>query len=120
MLRMYEAVDNSGATQPGTVVKPVDRHLSIYAANSEEAEGTLHRDVRSNKLPSGKVYQVCPWVGNAELIRSISFSLDGVSERVFLDPAAGPYGELRRIRLPSSSVSHSHRSGEQLDLFPPR
>jgi hypothetical protein len=120
MVRMYEAQDQTGTTRPGTVVKPVDRALSIYASSSEEAERALHRDVWSKKLPSGKVYQLCPWVGNAELIRSISFALDGSSERVFLDPAFGPYGELRRIRLPRSAASREEDSKEQLSLFPPR
>jgi hypothetical protein len=120
MVRMYEAQDKSGTTQPGTVVEPVDRPISIYAYSSEEAEIALHRDVWSKKLPSGKVYQLCPWVGNAELIRSIAFAPDGSSERVFLDPAYGPYGELRRIRLPRGAVSQEEAAQAQLSLFPTR
>jgi hypothetical protein len=96
---MYEAQDQTGDTQAGTVVKPVDRHISIYASNSEEAEAALHRDVANKKLPSGKVYQLCPWLGNGELIRSLAFALDASCERVFLDLVAGHYSELRRIRL---------------------
>ena len=123
MIRMYEAQDQSGDTRVGTLVKPVDRHLSIYANSSEEAEAALHRDVWNKKLPGGTVYQLCPWVGNPELIRSISFSLDGNSERVFLDPASGPYGELRRIRLPRGATPNAQTSqveATQLDLFPPK
>ncbi len=124
MIRMYEAQDQTGETSVGTIVKPIDRHISIYATSSEEAEAALHRDVWNKKLPSGKVYQLCPWVGNPELIRSIAFAADGSSQRVFLDPASGPYGELRRIRLPRGSTSNESRDAEsaieQLSLFPPR
>lgn len=123
MVRMYEAQDQTGDTSAGTVVKPIDRHLSIYAASSEEAEAALHRDVWNKKLPGGRVYQLCPWVGNPELIRSVAFATDGSSARVFLDPASGPYGELRRIRLPRGSSPNPQRTenaGEQLDLFPTR
>lgn len=121
MVRMYEAKDQSGSTASGTLVVPVDRAISIYASSSEEAELALHRDVWNKKLPSGKVYQLCPWVGNFELIRSISFDLDGVSARVFLDPASGPYGELRRIRSPrgeAAAEAQKQNIGSQLDLFP--
>ena len=121
MVRMYEAQDQTGDTRVGTVVKPIDRHLSIYANSSEEAEAALHRDVLNQKLPGGKVYQLCPWVGNPELIRSIAFALDGSSERVFLDPASGPYGELRRIRIPTTSqplsANRKETTEEQLTLF---
>ena len=122
MIRMYEAEDQTGDTRVGTVVKPIDRHLSIYANTSEEAEATLHRDVLNKKLPSGKVYQICPWVGTPELIRSIAFSHEGTSDRVFLDPASGPYGELRRIRLPRGTGGDTsrERAGEQLNLFAPQ
>lgn len=120
MVRMYEAQDQSGDTRAGTIVKPIDRHLSIYANSSEEAEAALHRDVANKKLPAGAVYQLCPWIGNPELIRSIAFSSEGVSERVFLDPASGPYGELRRIRLPRGVQPRpeGETTGEQLSLFP--
>jgi len=120
MVRMYEAQDKTGSTDSGTVVAPVDRAISIYASSSEEAEAALHRDVWNNKLPAGKVYQLCPWVGNAELIRSIAFAPDGSSARVFLDPAFGPYGELRRIRLPRDTDSQPQNRDGQLSLFPPR
>ncbi len=120
IVRMYEAQNKTGDTRVGTLVAPVDRPLSIYASTSEEAETRLHSDVASRKLPSGTVYQLCPW-GKTELIRSISFALDGSSERVFLDPASGPYGELRSIRLPREADQKKEQSvTEQLGLFPPR
>ncbi len=119
MVRMYEAQDQTGSTEVDTVVAPVDRAISIYANSSEEAEAKLHQDVWSNKLPSGKVYQLCPWLGNAELIRSIAFAPDGKSERVFLDPASGPYGELRRIRFPRGAGQRGSTEA-QLSLFSPR
>jgi hypothetical protein len=76
----------------------------------------LRVDVAAGKLPAGRVYQVCPWVGNPELIRSVSISLDGISSRVFLDPASGPYGYLRRIRLPADSPLNEPPAA-QLPLF---
>ena len=120
MVRMYEAQDKSGTTDPGTVVELVNRAISIYASSSDEALVALHRDVASKKLPSGKVYQLCPSVGNAELIRSLAFALDGSCERVFLDPASGLYGELRRIRLPREAASQTQDGEAQFSLFPTR
>ena len=100
MIRMYEDVEKAGATAPGTMVQPVTRELSFYAESADEAEKRLRRDVASGALPAGAVYQICPWLANPELIRSVAAGLDGEFQRVFLDPAAGLYSELRRIRLP--------------------
>src|SRR5579875_1321392 len=103
MIRMFQDKDRTGNTLPGTIVQPVELPMSIYANSAEEAENKLRIDVASGKLPAGRVYQICPWVGNPELIRSIAISLEGNWGRVFLDPASGPYGYLRRIRLPADS-----------------
>lgn len=101
LIRVYEDVKNKGETAPGTIVQPVDsRNFGLYAYSAEEVEVKIRENIAKKKLSCGAVYQICPWVGNAELIRSTAVSLDGSFVRVFLDPASGVYGELRRIRLP--------------------
>jgi hypothetical protein len=116
MIRMFEDIDKTGNTAPGTLVQPVELPLSAYAESADDAESKVRVDVAAGKLPAGRVYQVCPWVGNPELIRSISISLEGACSRVFLDPASGPYGYLRRIRLPVDSP-HNESPPAQLTLF---
>ena len=98
-IRVYESGDRDGATGAGTIVIPLERNFTIYAYSAEEAAASIRRDVLNGKLPAGKVYQICPWLGNAEFTRSIAASLDGGFDRVFLDPASGLYSELRCIRL---------------------
>ena len=98
-IRVYESADGDHAVSAGTVVAPIERSFTVYAYSAEEAEASVRADVGRGKLASGKVYQVCPWLGNPELIRSIAASQEGSFERVFLDPAFGLYGGFRRIRL---------------------
>jgi hypothetical protein len=100
MIRTYEDREKNGSTNPDTIVEPVNRELAIYAYSADEAETKIRKDIAGGKLPAGRVYQICPWMANPELIRSVAASLDGSFQRVFLDPASGLYGELRRIRLP--------------------
>ena len=107
VIRMYESTGKDGQTCAGTVVEPMNTHLSQYGYSAQDVENSLKRDVASGKLPSGKVYQICPCFGNVELIRSVAASTDGTFGRIFLDPASGLYGELRRIRLPAPSPAIS-------------
>ncbi len=100
MIRIYEDCDNNGATGVGTVTQLVNREMCIYAYSADETEKKLRADVAAGKLPAGRVYQICPWMANLELIRSFAASLDGSFQRVFLDPAAGLYSEFRQVRLP--------------------
>ena len=102
-IRVYESREKNGMTSAGTVVVPIDIPVSIYADSGELAEIKLRQEVESGKLPSGRIYQVCPSLAIPELIRSVAASLDGSFERVFLDPAAGLYSEARRVRLPDFS-----------------
>ncbi len=102
-IRVYESREKNGMTCAGTVVIPVDTPVSIYADSGELAEMRLRQEVESGKLPSGKIYQICPSLAVPELIRSVAAGLDGSFERVFLDPAAGLYSEARRVRLPDYS-----------------
>lgn len=106
---MYEDTEKRGATAPGTMVRPVTRDLSFYAESADEAEKRLRKDVASGALPAGMVYQICPCLANLELIRSVAAGLDGDFQHVFLDPAAGVYSELRRIRLPRPLIT-THES----------
>ena len=105
IIRTYEDCDKKGATSPGTVLEPLNRELSFYAYSADEIEERIRREVAAGLLAPGRVYQICPWMSNPELIRSVAVSLDGSFQRVFLDPAAGLYGEFRRIRLPRPSPS---------------
>lgn len=98
-IRVFESVDKDGVTSPGAVFGPSALTFSIYADSSEHAELTLRKDIQKGKWPRGIVYQICPPLGHG-LIRSFASALDGSFFHVFMDPAAGPYSELRRLRLP--------------------
>lgn len=110
IIRTYQDCDKKGATGPGTIVEPMTRELSFYAYSADEVEQRLHREIASGQLAAGRVYQICPWMSNPELIRSVAVSLDGSFQRVFLDPSAGLYGEFRRIRLPRPVASEQDES----------
>jgi hypothetical protein len=127
-VRIYESTDGKNLTSAGTIVALNGRTVNLYAYTAGEVESSIRERVRKGTLPSGKVYQICPGVGNSELIRSIAVLSDGSFERVFLDPAQGSFGEFRRIRfantLPSPGTENpthvaqgleslTHRIGEQ-------
>jgi hypothetical protein len=99
-VRIFESTEKDGATSAGTVLTPVAFTFSVYAYSAEEAEKSLRKDVAKGKLGRGKVYQILPVIGNGEFVRSLAVACDGSFEHVFLDPAAGPFSEFRRIRLP--------------------
>src|SRR5947208_2113671 len=102
IVRVYQPHEKGETIQAGTVVEPLDPHLPVYANSAEEVEATIRAEVVRGALPSGKVYQICPSFETQELIRSIAIAPpDHARERVFLDPAYGIYGQLRRIRMPS-------------------
>jgi hypothetical protein len=100
-IRVFESTQKDGNTSPGTIVTPLAFTFSVYVYSGEEAEKSIRRDVAKGKLSRGRVYQILPLLGNAELTRSLAVALDGSFEHVFLDPAAGPYSEFRRLRLPA-------------------
>ena len=97
-VRTFESVDQDGAVSAGTKVAPTAQAFSVYAYSAEEAEKTIATGVLNGKLARGRVYQIWPFLGNGEFTRSLAISLDGASERVLLDPACGPFSELRQIR----------------------
>lgn len=97
-MRVFESVAQDGSITPGTLFQPHAYCFSVYAESSNEAERLLRRDIERGKHPRGRVYQICPPLGNG-LIRSVAASLDGSFFHVFMDPD-GPYSDLRRLRLP--------------------
>ena len=105
IIRMYSAKEQENSTAPGTVVKPVNIQMSFYEDSADDAEKKLYSEVEKGKLPKGRVYQICPSMGSLEPIRSCAVDAEGSGQRVFLDPADGLYGELRRIRLPRPKVT---------------
>ncbi|MBV9762277.1 MAG: hypothetical protein JO340_17085 [Acidobacteriaceae bacterium] len=103
-VRIFESTSEDGATSAGTIVKPTAFTLSVYAYSGDEAEKSIRKDIAKGKLASGRVYQIMPALYNFEFVRSVAFASDGSSQRVFLDPASGPFCEFRRIRLPHSTA----------------
>jgi hypothetical protein len=99
-IRVFESMEKDGVTSAGTVVAPLSFTFSIYGYSAAEAEKQIRKDVGKGKLSRGKVYQILPVIGGGELARSVAVAADGSFAHVFLDPAAGPYSEFRRIRLP--------------------
>ena len=97
-VRVFESVEKDGATEVGTTVTPTIQTFSIYAYSADEVEMSIRKSIAKGQLGRGRVYQIWPLLGNGEFTRSLAIGLDGAYERVFLDPAAGPFSELRRIR----------------------
>jgi hypothetical protein len=98
---MYESCNGDGSIHAGTMMRPIERSFSLYADSGDEVESKIRKDVLAQELAGGRVYQICPQFGSAELIRSVSVSPDATLQRVFLDPASGLYSEFRRIRHPA-------------------
>jgi len=127
-VRVYKSCQGDGSVGSGTIVQPIDRSLTIFADSAEEAADCIQIKVEKGVLLNGTVYQVCPMVGNPELIRSIAVDADGLIARVLLDPASGLYGELRRVRdlqALSATINESSRperveEDSASDLVPPQ
>lgn len=100
-VRIYESIEKDGALAVGTVLAPVSLSFTLYADSLEKAEILLHKDLDKGKRSRGRVYQLCSVLGHG-FTRSIAAGLDGSFQHVFLDPASGPYSEMRRIRLPNA------------------
>jgi hypothetical protein len=109
-VRVFESVEQNGATGAGTTVRPSVQTFSIYAYSAEEAENTIQKRVANGKLARGRVYQIWPFLGNGEFTRSLAIACDGSCQHVWLDPAAGPFNELRRIRVPQAAAANERSS----------
>jgi hypothetical protein len=110
-VRVFESVAQDGATGVGTTVRPTVQTFSVYAYSAEEAEKAICKGVANGKLSSGRVYQIWPFLGNGEFTRSLAIATDGSSQRVWLDPAAGPFSEVRRIRVAHAAAAANETSG---------
>jgi hypothetical protein len=102
-VRMYESTDGKNSTSAGTIVALTGHIFAFYAYTAGEVEMLIRKRILKGALPFGKVYQICPFFGNSEFVRSIAVLSDGSFERVFLDPAQESYGEFRRIRLANTA-----------------
>ena len=96
--RAFESGDQDGIVDEGKIVLPIERSFSLFARTVDEAERKVQEDLVADKLPKGRVYQVCPPFGNPESIRAFAVTSEGGCRRVYLDPASGIYSEFRRIR----------------------
>ncbi len=70
----------------------------------EGAEKTLCEEVRQGKLVSGRVYQICPLIGNPEPIRSVAVDEKANARRVVLDATIGMYSVFRSLRYPEAKT----------------
>lgn len=113
-IRAFESGDQDGMVEAGTIVLPIDRSFSLFARSAEEAERNVKEDVAADKLPRGRVYQVCPPFANSESIRAFSVCLNGTCRRTYLDPASGIYSEFRRIRYQDLRVNLQREETRQL------
>lgn len=101
-VRVFESIDKDGATAPGTHLQPTVLTFSIYADSVDHAELTLRKEIEKGKHARGKIYQICATAGYI-MIRSMAAALDGAFLHVFMDPVAGPYSDLRRLRFANPS-----------------
>ncbi len=97
-VRVFESIDKDGATSAGAKLQPTTLTFSVYADSMDHAEAILRKEIEKGKHSRGKVYQVCATAGHI-MMRSVAASVDGSFFHVFMDPAAGPYSDLRRLRL---------------------
>jgi len=83
------------------VVLPKDRSFSLNALCIEEVERILCEYVRHGNLAAGRVYQICPLIGNPETIRSLAIDKNAAAQRVRLEADRGMYSEFRRLVYPA-------------------
>lgn len=113
-IRAFESGDQDGMVEAGAIVLPIERTFSLFARTAEEAERKVQEEISADKLPKGRVYQICPPFGNSESIRAFSVCLAGNFRRAFLDPASGIYSEFRRIRYQDLRVNLQREEAHEL------
>lgn len=104
-IRTFESRDGLRSLAAGTVILPMDPSFSLFATSIEGAEKNLCDEVRSGKLPPGRVYQICPLIGNPEAIRSIAIDEKANARRVVLDATVGMYSVLRSLRYSEAKAT---------------
>ena len=111
-IRTFESAEGDGSLVAGTVVVPLERSFALYAPSLDDAEGLLCEDVRQGTLMAGRVYQICPRIGNPEIIRSVAICEKALASRVLLDASHGMSSEFRRIRYPQERAAVETRALE--------
>lgn len=112
-IRIYETREKDGSLAAGAVVVPTDRSFSLTAASAGAVERILCEYVTGKKLPTGRIYQICPGIGNPEEILSVAIGEGAESKRVILEAAMGMYSVYRRIRYAETKVSEQEVVTEQ-------
>jgi hypothetical protein len=95
---MFEAMERKGSLADGVVVSPIDRSFSMEAVSASAVEQILRENVIKRKLAGGRIYQICPGIGNPEPIRAVVIGEQANMRRVILDAAQGMYSVVRRVR----------------------
>jgi hypothetical protein len=109
-IRIFESGDQDGCLDAGTIVLPKDRSFSLNALCLDEVQRILCEYVRHGNLAAGRVYQICPLIGNPETIRSVAIGKDATAQRVRLEADRGMYSEFRRLRYPSTTQKMEEHS----------
>jgi hypothetical protein len=104
-IRMYESGDSDGSLAAGTIVLPIDRAFSLQGVSADAVERNLRLEVLAGKMAGGRIYQICPEIGNPEALRSVAISENANAQRVILEVAKGLYSEFRRIRYVETSAA---------------
>jgi hypothetical protein len=95
---VFSSGDDDHRTDAGTMVRSVDRSFAVWAHTADEVQQVIQQDLAARRLALGRVYQICPQLGNKEPIRAMAVNLEGTVTTAYLDPAKGFYSEFRRIR----------------------
>ena len=117
-IRTFESGDGKSSLGSGAVVLPLERSFSLEASCLAEVERRLCEYVRHRKLAAGRVYQICPLIGNPEVIRSVAICEQGIAHRVFLDVARSLSSEFRRLRYPDEVKTAAEQTIFQQESVP--
>jgi hypothetical protein len=97
-IRTFTSRDGDGNLAAQTIVLPTDTSFSLNAASIDDVERMLCENVTKGTLAAGRVYQICPLVGNSEAIRSVAICEKAKARPVTLDATLGMYSVFRAIR----------------------
>ncbi len=117
-IRTFESGDGKASLASGAIVLPLERSFSLEATCLDEVERRLCEYVRHRKLAAGRVYQICPLIGNPEVIRSVAICEKATARRVFLDVARSLSSEFRRLRYPDEVKTTAEHMIHQPETVP--
>ena len=86
--------------------------FSLRAASIDDVQRMLCENVSQRRLDGGRVYQVCPQIGNAEPIRSVVICEGSKARPVTLDATLGMYSVFRSIRYADAAENESRFQSE--------